>query len=203
MPLRLGVFGGTFDPPHRGHLAVARAARTVLGLDRVLLVVANDPWQKSPQRPVTAAPDRLALVRALVRDADGRALEGLEACDHEIRRGGPSFTIVTLRELAAAEPGSELFVVIGRDLVGGFPTWKESEEIERMATIVVADRPGHVSGLRPGWRSLEVEPVDVSSSELREMLRAGRDVADYVPAGVLAEIRSRGLYRAFDPAVAP
>ena len=196
VPLRIGVFGGTFDPPHRGHLAVAEAARDRLGLDKVLLVVAGDPWQKSPNRVVSPAVDRLAMVTALVHGADGRTLPGLDVSDIEIRRGGPSYTVTTLRELAIIEPGAEFFLIIGRDLVEGFPTWHEASEIERLATIVVADRPGHAASLRPGWRSLEIDAIDVSSSDLRERLQAGRDVLGDVPAAVIAEIGSRGLYGA-------
>jgi len=194
VPLRIGVFGGTFDPPHRGHLAVAAAARDRLRLDRVLLVVAGDPWQKSPHRLVSPAQDRLAMVTALIRGADGRTLPGLVVSDMEVRRGGPSHTVTTLRELANLEPEAELYLIIGRDLVEGFPTWYEASEIERLATVVVADRPGHAAVVRPGWHSLEIDGIDVSSSNLRERLRAGLDVRDDIPAAVVAEIRSRGLY---------
>lgn len=189
MPQRLGVFGGTFDPPHRGHLAVAEAARTTLGLDRVVLVVANDPWKKSPERQVTPAVDRLALVRALAEPCSG-----LEVSDMEIRRGGPSYTVTTLRELAAAHPGVELYLIIGRDLVDDFPSWHESAQIERLATIVVVDRPGYVTDPHRGWRLLQVPLVDVSSTVLRERLRAGDDVSHDVTQAVADEIRRRGLY---------
>lgn len=189
MPQRLGVFGGTFDPPHRGHLAVAEAARTTLGLDRVVLVVANDPWKKSPERQVSPAADRLALVRAL---ADGH--DGLEVSDREIRRGGPSYTVTTLRELAAANPGVELYLIIGRDLVDDFPSWHESAQIERLATIVVVDRPGYVTDPHRGWRLLQVPPVDVSSTVLREKLKSGVDVSHDVTPAVADEIRRRNLY---------
>lgn len=189
MPQRLGVFGGTFDPPHRGHLAVAEAARTTLELDRVVLVVANDPWKKSPERQVTPAVDRLALVRALAEPCSG-----LEVSDMEIRRGGPSYTVTTLRELAAAHPGVELYLIIGRDLVDDFPSWHESAQIERLATIVVVDRPGYVTDPHRGWRLLQVPLVDVSSTVLRERLRAGDDVSHDVTQAVADEIRRRGLY---------
>jgi len=195
VPQRLGVFGGTFDPPHRGHLAVAVAARERLGLDRVLLVVANDPWKKSPERSVTPAADRLALVEALVRGADGQALPGLVASDLEIRRGGASYTVTTLRELAEAHPGAEMFLIIGRDLVDEFASWHESTEIERLATIVVVDRPGYSAAVKRGWMSLPVEPVDVSSTELRDQLHAGRDVSAHLTPAVMAEVRARNLYR--------
>ena len=194
VPQRLGVFGGTFDPPHRGHLAVAEAARDVLGCDRVLLVVANDPWKKSPQREVTPAADRLALVQAMLRDAGRVRGTALEACDMEIRRGGPSYTVTTLRELRAAHPDAELLLVIGRDLVDQFPSWHESAQIERLATIVVVDRPGFVADLRRGWKTLQVPAVDVSSTELRAALQSGDENSKFLTPSVAEEIRARGLY---------
>ena len=193
MPQRLGVFGGTFDPPHRGHLAVVQAAQRTFALDRVLLVVANDPWKKSPDRAITPAADRLAMVQAL---ASNQA--GLEVSDREIRRGGPSYTVVTLRELAAAHPDSELFLIIGRDLVDDFSSWHESVEIGRLATIVVVDRPGYVTDPQRDWKMLIIEPVDVSSTELREQLQqtlpADSKALSHMTPEVLQVIRSRGLY---------
>lgn len=194
MPKRLGVFGGTFDPPHRGHLAVALAARDQLALDRVLLVVANDPWKKSPGREVTPASDRLAMVHALVRGADSRPVPGLEVSDAEIRRGGPSYTVTTLRELHQTHPDAELHLIIGRDLVDDFASWHESAQIERLATIVVVDRPGYVADVKRGWKVLAVPPVDVSSTELRDWLRSGRDVSAHMTRDVVHEIVSRRLY---------
>ena len=190
MPASLGVFGGTFDPPHRGHLAVAQAARSTLGLDAVHFVVANDPWQKSDHRGVTAAIDRLALVQAMVAGE-----EGLVADDCEIRRGGASYTIDTVREFGVRFPGATLHLLIGRDLVEGFSTWHEAPTITRLARIVVLDRPGYSQSLPQGWTSLAVPQVDVSSTELRDALLSGRDVGDDLSAAVMHEIRARGLYR--------
>lgn len=194
MPQRLGVFGGTFDPPHLGHLSVARAARDILKLDRVLLVVANDPWRKSPERAITPADDRLAMVHALV---DGET--GLEVSDAEIRRGGPSYTVTTLRELRAANGDAELFLIIGRDLVDDFPSWHESVDIGRLATIVVVDRPGYVTDAQREWKMLVVPPIDVSSTELRDRLQSHQQDGSAPPTqispAVLDVIRSRGLYQ--------
>lgn len=190
MPASLGVFGGTFDPPHRGHLAVARAARSTLGLDAVHFVVANDPWQKADRHGVTAAVDRLALVQAMVADE-----EGLVADDCEIRRGGASYTIDTVREFGERFPGATLHLLIGRDLVEGFATWHEAWKIGRLVRMVVLDRPGYSSPLPQGWTSLAVPQVDVSSTEVRDALLAGRDVGDSVAPAVLREIRVRGLYQ--------
>ena len=172
---------------------MAQAAQRTFALDRVLLVVANDPWKKSPDRAITPAADRLAMVQAL---ASNQA--GLEVSDREIRRGGPSYTVVTLRELAAAHPDSELFLIIGRDLVDDFSSWHESVEIGRLATIVVVDRPGYVTDPQRDWKMLIIEPVDVSSTELREQLQqtlpADSKALSHMTPEVLQVIRSRGLY---------
>ena len=110
--LRIGVFGGTFDPIHAGHLETAEAVHRTLDLDRMLLVVANEPWQKEGSRSVTPAEDRLAMVEAAVA---GRP--GLEASRLEIDRGGPSYTVDTVDQLHSLYPGSELFLVVGADVV--------------------------------------------------------------------------------------
>src|SRR5437763_15850460 len=111
---RIGVFGGTFDPPHVGHLVVAVNARHALRLDRLLLVVANDPWQKSQARVISSAADRLAMVEAAVAD-----VKGLEASALEIERGGVSYTADTLASLRAESPDAELFLVVGSDAAMG------------------------------------------------------------------------------------
>src|SRR3954453_22414391 len=106
---RLGIFGGTFDPPHVGHLVAAINVRHALALDRVLLTVAHRPWQKVGARPLSPAADRLAMVAATVAQIDG-----LEASDLELRRGGDSFTADTVAELVAADPTAELYVIVGQ-----------------------------------------------------------------------------------------
>ncbi len=191
-PPRVGVLGGTFDPVHVGHLVVAQEARFALGLDRVLLVVANDPWQKTAQAPVTPAEDRLAVVQAAV---DG--VEGVEACRIEIDRGGPSYTVDTLQELQAAEPGAELYLIVGADVVPSLPTWHRADELPALATLVVARRAGTADvGDPAGWRvvHLPVPRLEVSSRDLRSRLAAGRPVGFLVPAAAIRCISSRGLY---------
>jgi nicotinate-nucleotide adenylyltransferase len=189
---RLGIFGGTFDPPHVGHLAAAVNARHDLGLDRVLLVVNNVPWQKVGSRVISAAEDRLAMVEAAV---DGVA--GLEASRIELDAGGMSYTADTLRALAAEDPDRELFVILGTDAAAGLLTWERVEEVRDRATIVVVDRPGNppVPPL-PGWRwtYVEVPLLEVSSTELRARAEAGRPLDFLVPPAVLACIVRRGLY---------
>lgn len=190
---RVGVFGGTFDPPHVGHLVAAVDVRHELDLDVVLLVVANDPWQKSSSRAITPAADRLALVAAAV---DG--VPGLEACDLEVRRGGTSYTADTLAELAARHPGAELFLVLGSDAAAGLPTWERADEVRRAATVAVVTRPGAEGGRPPeGWTWVAVEAprLDVSSTDLRARVAGGRPIDFLVPRPVAELIEARGLYR--------
>jgi nicotinate-nucleotide adenylyltransferase len=188
--------GGTFDPPHVGHVAAARAAIDGLGLDRLLLVVANDPWQKSGQREVSTAEDRYALTEALAR-----AVPGAEASRLEIDRGGPSYSVETVEELlAGARVGGlpvELFLVIGADLVPELESWHRSADLRRLVTLAVVSRPtGTAPVAPPGWRVAWVDgpQVAVSSSEVRERLAAGVPVDDVVPEEVVHCIRRRALY---------
>ena len=189
---RLGVFGGTFDPPHIGHLAAAEVARYALNLDRVLFVVANVPWQKAPEQPVSAASDRLALVRAAVRH-----LEDCEASTLEIDRGGDSSTAETLTALAAE--GRELFLIIGSDLAGSLDTWRHPDVIRSLATVAVVARLGSTGpGVAPpGWRWVAVEGpgIEVSSTHIRRWLAEGRALGSVLSRPVATEIERRGLYR--------
>lgn len=189
---RIGVFGGTFDPPHVGHLVTAVDVRHALGLDVVLLVVANEPWQKLGTRPISPATDRLAMVRAAV---DG--VEGLEVCDLEVRRGGHSYTADTLAELAELHPGAELFLVVGADAAAGLPTWERVDEVRARCSVVVVDRPGSGAPSVPEgwvWTHVEVPHLDVSSTELRDRVHDGRPLDFLLPPAVIDCIRERGLY---------
>lgn len=194
---RWGLLGGTFDPPHCGHLAAARTCRAALGLDRLFLVVANEPWQKVPQRSVTPAEDRLAMV-----EAAAGLVPGLEPCRIEIDRGGPSYTIDTveaLRDRAAAAGGPlpRLYLIVGADLVASLGTWMRVEDMKRLVTLVVVQRPqSTLVADPPGWRVVHVQgdPVDVSSSEVRDRLDRGLPVDGLVPDPVIRCIRLRGLY---------
>lgn len=191
---RIGVFGGTFDPPHVGHLVVAVNVRFSLRLDRVLLVVANEPWQKTSSRVITPAEDRLVMVEAAVR-----GVEGLEASDLELRRGGPSYTADTLEELARCHPGAALFLLLGADAAAGLPTWERVDAVRELATVVAVDRPGAEHGPPPvGWRWLHVETprLEVSSSDLRARCVDGRPLDYLLTEPVLSCIRERGLYEA-------
>jgi nicotinate-nucleotide adenylyltransferase len=188
---RIGVFGGTFDPVHVGHLVAAANVRHALTLDRVLLVVANLPWQKG-DRALTAAEDRLAVVEAAVEGADG-----LEASRLEIDRGGESYTADTLEELAAADPRRELFLVVGADVAADLATWRRVDVVARLATLVVVTRAGVPQPeLGPPWRTerVEIPALEVSSSELRARRAEGRPLDFLIPRPAIDCIRRRGLY---------
>lgn len=188
---RLGVFGGTFDPIHVGHLVTAVNVRHSLALERVLLVVAHDQWQKAGT-VVTSATDRLAMVQAAVAD-----VAGLEACDLELRRGGASYTADTLRMLAEQHPGTELFLVLGSDAAAGLPTWERVEEVRALATLVVVTRPGaEDAGAPEDWphERLVVPRLEVSSTDLRARFSDGRPLDYLIPRAAQDLIRARGLY---------
>lgn len=191
-PPRLGILGGTFDPVHVGHLSAAVEVRAALALDRMLLVVANVPWQKVASRAVTPAEDRFAVVAAAASEVDG-----LEASRLEIDRGGPSYMADTAAELAALHPGAELHLVVGGDVAGELGTWVRGEELCAAVSLVVVSRPGAAAALPPPpWRStaVTIPALDVSSSDLRARAAAGRPLDVLVPPAALREIRRRGLY---------
>jgi nicotinate-nucleotide adenylyltransferase len=196
-PRRVGILGGTFDPIHVGHLVAAVNARHELGLDRVLLVVANEPWQKVGTRPVTPAADRLALVEAAVG-----GVVGLEASGIEIERGGPSYTADTVAELEARCPGTELYLIVGADAAAGLSGWERLEEVRSKVVLVVVNRPGTTidasarRSLLKGWdcRMVEVPALEISSTELRDRIATGRPLDFLVPMPAIRQIREHGLY---------
>jgi nicotinate-nucleotide adenylyltransferase len=188
---RVGLFGGTFDPPHVGHLVTAVNVRHAVGLDVVVLMVANVPWQKEGTRSITPALDRLAMVEAAVAD-----VPGLEAGRLEIDLGGPSFTADTLAALAEHEPGVELFTIVGDDAAAGLATWERHGEVVERSSMVVVDRPGdpvELAGDVP-WIHVEVPRLEVSSTDLRSRFVDGRPLDYLVTDPVLQVIAERGLY---------
>jgi nicotinate-nucleotide adenylyltransferase len=190
-PQHIGVFGGTFDPPHVGHLVTAVNVRHTLSLDLVILMVANVPWQKAGQRDITPAADRLAMVEAAVSDVDG-----LVAGDLEIRAGGHSYTADTLGALGERYPGAELYTIVGDDAAAGIHTWERVDEVLSRSRMVVVDRPGTPVVLDDtiDWIHVEVPRLEVSSTDLRERFRDGRPLDYLVTDAVLDVIRERGLY---------
>jgi nicotinate-nucleotide adenylyltransferase len=189
---RIGIFGGTFDPIHVGHLVAAVNVRHALDLDRLLLVVANQPWQKEGSRSITPAEDRYAMVEAAVGE-----VPGMEASRIEIDRGGVSYTADTVEEVARMYPDAELSCVVGADVADVLDTWDRHEVIAGLATLVVVNRPGSTrTASLPGWRVVEVEvpALEVSSTDLRARAADGRPLEYLVPEGAVRCIRARGLY---------
>ncbi len=182
---------------HVGHLVAAVNARHELGLDRVLLVVANEPWQKVANRPVTPAADRLALVEAAVE-----GVKGLESSGIEIERGGTSYTADTVAELEALWPGVELHLIVGADAAAGLRTWERIAEFRSKVVLVVVNRPGTtVDPSGPdspleGWdvRMVEVPALEISSTDLRDRVASGRPLDFLVPMPAIRVIREHGLY---------
>ncbi len=194
MATRLGIFGGTFDPIHVGHLVAAVNARHQLDLDRVVMMVANVPWQKAGTRLVSPAEDRFDMVLAAVGD-----VPGLEASRTELDRGGPSYTADTVAEMARANPGAQLFVIVGWDVSAELASWERFEEVREMASLVVVNRPGTpppVGLVQQGWRVEEVTVpnLDISSTDLRARAVDGRPLDYLVPGPAVRVIRERGLY---------
>lgn len=198
-PLRIGVFGGTFDPPHVGHLVTAVNVRHALDLDLLILMVANVPWQKVGTRAITPADDRFAMVAAAVAD-----VPHLVAGDHEIRAGGPSFTADTLAALddEFGERGRELelFTVVGDDAAAGIRSWERADEVIERSRLVVVDRPGEPVELDPDidWIRVGVPRLEVSSTDLRARWNDGRPLDYLLTEDVLRVIGERGLYGAED-----
>ena len=188
---RIGLFGGTFDPPHVGHLVTAIDVRDTLDLDAVLLVVANEPWQKAGTREVSAATVRLEMVRAAVGDEPG-----IEVSDIEIRRGGPSYTVDTIDALLAEDPDIDPVLIVGSDAAAGLDTWERAEELAARCHIVVVERPGASTAVPDGFEveRVHVPRLEVSSTELRQRVRDGRSLRYLVPAPVVSVIERDGLY---------
>ncbi len=157
----------------------------------MLLVVANQPWQKSGRR-ITPAPDRLAVVEAAVAGT-----EGLEASAIEIERGGDSYTADTLEQLVDEDRDRELFLVVGTDVAGELPTWRRPEVVAALATLVVVTRGGSPAvDVGPPWRveHVRIPALEISSSDLRARAADGRPLDHLVPPAAIACIRERGLY---------
>jgi nicotinate-nucleotide adenylyltransferase len=197
----VGILGGTFNPPHIGHLVCAQEARAQLDLDRVVLM----PVHTAPHKEVADDPGpqaRLALCQAAIAGDDE-----LEVSTLEIERGGPSYTVDTLRALHGLREGDELTFIVGGDMASSLPSWREPEAVLELARVAVAEREEHrrqeiaerVAALRGADERVvffTMPRLDISSSDIRRRVAQGRPVRWLVPAGVAEEIEHRGLYGA-------
>ncbi|MDQ1509086.1 MAG: nicotinate-nucleotide adenylyltransferase [Actinomycetota bacterium] len=185
---KIGILGGTFDPVHVGHLMDASAARHQLGLDRVLVVPARDPWQKQG-RVIAPAEQRFEM---LVAALDG--VVGLEASRVELERDGPTYTIDTVEHLAA--PGRELVLVMGSDVAATLDSWHRVDELRRLVTLAIVDRDDTPAPGPEGWRVVRVAVprMQLSSTDLRRRAAAGEPIEFLVPTPAVRVLRSYGLY---------
>ncbi len=189
--MKIGLFGGSFDPVHLGHLLVAQAAREELGLDRLFFIPAAQSPFKPENQPAPAGA-RLQLLRL--------ALAGKTWCEvdgQEVQRGGVSYTVDTVRDYARRFAGAEIFYLIGADNVAKLPLWREAAELARLAEFVVIPRPGQGEVLFPApfrGRWLTGFPLGVSSSQIRARLKAGLPVDHLVPVAVAEALRNNPLY---------
>ena len=188
--MNIGVFGGTFDPPHIAHLVVAEHVREALCLDRILFVPSATPPHKRG-RPITPSLHRLNMLRLAV---ERNPL--FDVLPYEVEKGGVSFTVDTLAELKRPAPGDGLFLLIGMDNYRDFDTWREPERILSMATVVVMTRPGFVldKGAFAGDKRI-IRAMDISSTGIRERLRDGASVQSLIPERVAEYIGEHDLYR--------
>jgi len=187
----IGIFGGTFDPVHNGHVMVARVALEELGLDRLLIV----PAAQSPFKPEAALAPAAARVELL-----RLALADLPRCEldlQEVEREGVSYSIDTVRAVAERFPEAELFCLIGADHAATLPQWREAAALAELATFVVVPRPGEaVPEVPEPFRGqiLAGQPTDISARTLRAKLRAGEPIEDWVPPAVAEALKTMHLY---------
>ena len=196
--MRLGLFGGTFDPIHLGHLILAESCREACELDRVWFVVAGEPPHKPGGR--TPVADRLEMAR--IATAGHPAFEVSEI---EAGRPGPHYSVETLEAVRRERPGDDLFFLIGADSLADLPFWREPGRIVELATVVVVNRPGldaSSTAPPPGFpggglpiREVTIPPIGIASRDLRARLLEGRSVRYQVPRGVEAYLKAQGLYR--------
>jgi nicotinate-nucleotide adenylyltransferase len=203
MPMRLGILGGTFNPPHLGHLVCAQEAYRELALDRVMLIPARIP----PHKPVEHEPGpehRLEMCRLAVQGDDR-----FEVSELELDRDGPSYTVDTLEMLSSQAPTNELVLIVGGDIAAGLPRWHQPERVLELATLAIAKRRGTtrgsvetaLAGLKGGSRArfFAMPRIGISSTMVRRRAGAGQPIRYFVPDAVVGYIERHRLYQAPEP----
>ena len=193
MTRRVGVFGGTFDPVHAAHVALAEAALAELRLDEVRWIPTGQPWQKA--REITGAIHRTAMVQAAIAHEPRFVLDRIE-----VDRSGDSFTLDTVRALAEAHPGTQWFLLVGQDQYVGLHTWRDWRTLLGLVVLAVANRPGdarapHADVQRFPHRMVPLPMLDISSTDIRRRVSVGADISHLVPPAVARYIETHGLYR--------
>jgi nicotinate-nucleotide adenylyltransferase len=200
--VNLGVLGGTFDPPHHGHLAIAAAARQKLELQRVIFIPAGQPWLKT-EMPVSPSADRFEMVRLAIKPFPEFDISRIE-----IDRAGPSYTYDTIRQLRADLPnGVDVFFLLGWDSLSQLPRWHEAARLVQQCQLVAVPRPSHarpdladlervIPGITGRVTMLDIPEVNISATDIRQRFARGLSAADLVPPAVETYIRDHGLYLA-------
>jgi nicotinate-nucleotide adenylyltransferase len=193
MNKRVGIFGGTFDPIHNAHMALARSALNALALAEVRFIPAGQPWQK--QNSVSAAAHRVA-VTALAIEAEPRFVLDRR----EVDRTGPSYTLDTVRELAAEHPNNEWVLMIGADQYAALHTWRDWQSLLGLVTLAVANRPNTLQQpdaavQRFAHKVVPLPMLDISSTDIRQRVKTGADISALVPPTVARYIETNHLYR--------
>ena len=199
MTPRIGLFGGSFDPVHNAHLALASAAREALALDELRWIPAGQPWQKEKARAITPAPQRLAMLELALQGRPGHVIDRIE-----IDRSGPSYTIDTVRALQAAHPAARLVLIVGQDQYGNLHTWHDWRELLSRVDLAVAGRPGANAAVDErvallGAALVPLPPMAISATEIRQRVAAGLPIDHLVPAAVAGYIAHEALYRSAEP----
>lgn len=188
---RIGVFGGTFDPPQNGHIAVAKAVLEQLHLDAVLFVPAGDPWQK---HEISSMADRVEMVKLAIAGLDKFSVSTVD-----IDRGGPTYTVDTLQDISSEFPNSQLFFIMGDDAFTGITSWKDFDKLGELATLVVVSRHGKApevpATLSPSVNLLEISALPISSTMCRERIANGDTLEGIVPDKVAEYVAKHQLYR--------
>lgn len=191
---RIGLFGGSFDPVHQAHVALAREALAALALDEVRWLPTGQPWQKA--RSMTAAKHREAMVRLAIAGEPCFVLDRTE-----LARSGPSFTLDTVRALQQQQPAAEWTLLIGQDQYANLHTWNGWRELLQRVVLAVANRPGVQAAVHPEvlafpHRAVPLAMMDISSTQIRQRTAAGLDITELVPPAVARYIEQQALYRA-------
>lgn len=185
---RIGILGGTFNPPHTGHLIIANEVRQALELDEVRLMPTASPPHKSSPGDVTAR-QRLEMVRLAVE-----GLEGLSVSSFEVERGGVSFTYDTMKALTKSEPDNQFYFIIGGDMIDMLHTWHRIDDLMEMLTFVGVGRPGSKGSTNYHVKYVDIPQIDLSSTLLRNRIKTGGSVTLLTPCAVESYIRKVGLY---------
>ena len=183
-PLRVGLYGGTFDPIHNGHLHVIQQLFTLTIVDQLVLVPAGEPWLRN-RAPSASGVDRLAMVRLAVKELPENIQSRVMVSDIEVRRTGSTYTIDTVLELEAGKPSAQWLLILGSDAYGNIEQWHRSAELQELIEIVVVAREG---------KGIDIQALPISASQVRAEIQKQPEAVKDIPDSVWTYIKERNLY---------